>query len=550
MSEVEGGFSGGSFTGDLRRYAGITRHWAWLILLTTVLAGGLAFIVSRQITPIYEGTTTVLVNEPTTGADSNYTAILTSERLTRTYAEMMTKSQVLAGVEKNLGLTMKIEDLTRAIDVSPVRDTQLIEIKARNADPQLAAGIANQIVAVFSDQVQALQASRFSESKQSLETELAATDQKIKETSDALQKLGGNDQASRDRLESALVQYRQSYTSLLQSYEQVRLAEAESTSNVIQVEPAQPPEKPVLPRTLLNVSLACVLGFLLGLGIAFLLEALDNTLRTPEDVSGQLGLPVLGVIADSHFANDRPAVIAEPRSPVAEAFRTLRTNLQFASVDVPLRTILVTSPSPGEGKSTIAANLATVIAQGGKRVVILDADMRRPTVHQIFDVKNENGLTDLVLNGNHNPGHQTQQTTVEGLTVLTSGELPPNPVELLGSEKMSALIEAISRQADVVVIDSPPVLMVTDSSVLAQRVDGVLLVIRQGETNLEIARQSLEQLQRVGANVVGAVLNGVKFGRSSYYYHYKDYYQGENGRFRGGSRLKLRKRADHSNRSN
>jgi non-specific protein-tyrosine kinase len=217
-----------------------------------------------------------------------------------------------------------------------------------------------------------------------------------------------------------------------------------------------------------------------------------------------------------------PVALAEPRSQVAEAFRSLRTNIQFASVDHPLRTLLVTSPTPAEGKSTVAANLSVVLAQGGKRVALIDADLRRPRVHKLLGVSNSLGMSELFVKDHVALNGSLQPTEAPDLMALTSGGLPPNPAELLGSEKMAEIIRQVGMQVELVVIDSPPVIAVTDSSVLAPRVDGVLLVFKPGVTRLGAARQTVEQLQRLGANLLGVVLNDVDLRRSGYYY--KSYY--------------------------
>lgn len=525
-----------SFSEDLRRYIGILWHWAWLLALVTVLAAGAAYLVSKRLTPIYEASTTLLINEAQSNQTTDYTAILTSERLARTYAAMMTKQPVLEAVMAELGLTMDLEDLEEAVSVQPVRDTQLIEVTAEDTHPQRAADIANTIYRVFEAQNQALQASRFATSKESLAAQLEEVNAQISRAEASLAALAEGNQAERDRLEASLAQYRQTYAGLLTSYEEVRVAEAQATSNVVQVEPASPPEKPVRPRLAVNTLLAGMVGFMLAVGGIFLVEALDNTLRTPDDVTRLLGLPVLGVIADHPVEDGHLVALDTPRSPVAEAFRSLRTNLQFASVDRPLVKLLVTSPGPGEGKSTVAANLAAVLAQSGKRVTLLDADMRRPRLHKLYGLPNRAGLSGLFVDSRSILDGVLQRTPAENLSVITTGDLPPNPSELLGSEKMNEIINQVMEVSDVLVIDSPPVMLVTDSAVLSQRVDGVLLVLRQGETNLDFARHSVEALRRVGANLLGVVLNGVPARSSRYgYYRYQGYsasyadYYGEDG---------------------
>lgn len=526
---------------DLRQYMMLLWRWAWLIILAAVLAGGAAYITSQFQQPVYQATTTLLINEASTAQTSDYTAILTSERLARTYSEMLTKrpvlDEVLLRIEEELGLELGYEDIDafkETITVQLVRDTQLIEVSVENTDPDLAALIANTLVEVFTAQNQALQATRFAESKTSLEEQLTRLDGQIHNTVAALDDIQDDfeREAERTRLEAELTQYRQTYSELLQSYEQIRVSEAQTTSNVVQVEPAIVSENPIRPRVLMNTALAFVVGGMLAVGVIFLIEALDDTLKSPDDVSRHLQLPILGTII-RHDANNGSLVARdEPRSPSAEAFRSLRTNIQYASVDYPIRSLLITSPSAGAGKSTVSANLGTVMVQGGKRVVIVDADMRRPRQHEFHKLENRLGLSSLfMVSTNFDDGLPdgiVHSAKSEGLEIITAGKNPPNPSELLASEKMSQLIRYLSTDRDVLIVDSPPLMAVTDAAVLAPRVDGVLLVVQPGETRLAEARNAVEQLRRVGANLIGVVINEVdpKSGRYGYYYRYDEQYYG------------------------
>ena len=316
--------------------------------------------------------------------------------------------------------------------------------------------------------------------------------------------------------------YRQLYSTLLSNYEAVRLARLQNTPNVVQVEKAMPPTVPIQAGPLRNVILGAVIGLLLTGTIAFTLEYMDDTLKTPQDIANVLGLPVVGYVVsesgmDKHEGT--PYVSANPRSPMAETFRTLRTNLEFASVDKSLKTILVTSPGAGEGKATVAANLAAVMAQANKRVILLEGDLRRPRVHRALGMSNQVGLSD-VFRGQMDIRDVARYSKVKDLAVITSGSLPPNPAELLGSARMTQILARLVESASVVIIDSPP-FVVTDSTVLAAKVDGVLLVLQPGKTHAEAAKTMLAQLNRAGAHVVGVVLNRVSRKTSSYYGYYR-----------------------------
>jgi capsular exopolysaccharide synthesis family protein len=204
--------------------------------------------------------------------------------------------------------------------------------------------------------------------------------------------------------------------------------------------------------------------------------------------------------------------VSDPRSPISEAYRTLRTNLDFASLDQALKTLVVTSAGVGEGKSTTLANLAVVSAQAGRKVILVDADLRRPTLHQIFGLDNERGLTTVVMDDSALASPPLQDTGVEGLAVLTSGPLPPNPADLMGSQRMGQVIAALAEQADQVLFDTPPVVAVTDAAVLATKVDGVLLVVSAGKTRREYARTAVQRLEQINARLVGTVLTNVQAG--------------------------------------
>ena len=204
--------------------------------------------------------------------------------------------------------------------------------------------------------------------------------------------------------------------------------------------------------------------------------------------------------------------VVEPRSPISEAYRTLRTNLDFASLDQALKTLVVTSARVGEGKSTTLANLAVVSAQAGRKVVLVDADLRRPTLHQIFGLENEAGLTTVMMDEAASASSSLQETAIKGLFVLPSGPLPPNPADLMGSRRMEEVIAALSEQADQIFFDTPPIVAVTDAAVLATKVDGVLLVISAGKTRRDYARTAVQRLEQINARLVGTVLTNVQMG--------------------------------------
>jgi succinoglycan biosynthesis transport protein ExoP len=310
---------------------------------------------------------------------------------------------------------------------------------------------------------------------------------------------------------------------LLTSYEQLRLADAQTSTNIFVSEPAIPPIKPMSPKILLNTLLASIVGILLAVGFVFASNLLDDTIRNPEEIRTRFKLPVLGIIPFHKEADEKLICRVDPRSPVTESFRILRTNLAFASVDMPLHRIIVTSSVPSEGKTTISSNLAIVIAQAEKRVLLVDADMRRPRIHNKFNILNRIGLSDLFVRTSHDLFDGVIQTCeVPMLSIITSGRLPPNPSELLISKKMTQIFENLSQDYDLTLIDTPPLLIVTDSAALSTKTDGVLIVIKPGTTKLSDLEQSLEQLRKVGARVLGVVINEVDPHNRKYGYYYQD----------------------------
>lgn len=227
------------------------------------------------------------------------------------------------------------------------------------------------------------------------------------------------------------------------------------------------------------------------------------------------------------MGNSKLIVLEDPKSPIAEAYRILRTNIQFAAVDKELRTVLITSSEPNEGKSTTTANLGIAFAQAGKSVIIVDADLRKPTQHKVWGLDNFSGLTNLLL-GNVDIGSALKSTPMNNLHIITTGPLPPNPAELLGSQRMTKLLETIQDYADIILIDTPPVIAVTDAALLAPQVDGVVLVIASGKAKIEAAQRAKEMLLNGKAKILGTVLNMVEADSHGYYYYYS-YQYGEEG---------------------
>lgn len=331
-----------------------------------------------------------------------------------------------------------------------------------------------------------------------------------------------------DRLKTTLQLYQQIYISSISSLETLRLSKAQSTPTVMQVETAIKPTTPISPKPLQSAMLAAAIGLFVTAGFAFLIEFLDDTLKTPDEIKDVLEVPVIGFIGElKHNPKEDEVALGvyvakNPRSPVAEAFRSLRTNLEYSSVDNPARTMLVTSSGEAEGKSTIAANLAIVEAQSGKKVVIVDGDMRRPKVHVQFNKSNRRGLSDVVTGKLTIDDVVKTYDQVENLSVITCGTIPPNPSELLGSERMSQTLKDLEERFDLVIIDTPP-MIVSDAQILSSKVDGVIFVVIPGQTRAIAALRPMEELRRIDSTVMGVVANKIPRSRDYYYGGYNYY---------------------------
>ncbi len=352
---------------------------------------------------------------------------------------------------------------------------------------------------------------------------------------------------------------RDSYQFLVSQLYQAQITLAAASPYIEILDPASGASR-IESRGRVNVLLGALLGLILGIGAAFFLEYLDRTVRTSSDVESLLGIPVLGVIpklrriqdgateSERGPARSLPLVVAlDPLDPAAEAYRNLRMNLMFMSTEEqPIRTVVFSSPGPSEGKSTTAVNFAVMLAQQGQKVLMVDADLRRPSLHRALDVLREPGLTNLLI-GDVDPRETIRPNVLPNLDFVPSGPFPPNPSELLNTKSMARILEELEGRYDQIVIDSPPVLAVTDAAALAVHADGVVLVLRSGETEQRAAERSVDQLRRLGVRVFGAVLNEVSAASPDDSYYLQYYYShdpSDEGRWKrlreGLSRVKIR----------
>jgi non-specific protein-tyrosine kinase len=389
------------------------------------------------------------------------------------------------------------------------------------------------LAVVFGEQQYEAQTARYAESKQNLEANLTEQRTVIDDTLVKLSEIPDTEEnlAEREWLNLVMVQANDTYSSLLNNYEALRLEEALSISTVQIVESAKPNLIPVRPNILTNTLLGTIVGVMLAVGIIFMIEYLDDTVRSPEEIAKLFELYPLGYIARIPLPRGKKNtegvfVLQNPRSPISEAFRLLRTNIEFAGIVDPIQTILITSPGPKEGKSTVASNLATVMMQGGKKVIMVDADLRRPRIHKLFGLNNRLGLSGI-FRGQANLMDAAEKLS-DNLHVISSGPPPPNPAELLGSMLMDKILNGVTQRADVVIVDSPPT-VVTDPIILSRKVDGVILVINPGKTKKDALKAAMEQLARAEARILGIVINQIGKSGSQYYEdcYSRSYYQAQ-----------------------
>lgn len=515
---------------ELRQYFATIGKWFWLILLSVFIAAGASFFASKATTPLYRTKTTLMVGKITQKPDPNSADIYTGQQLAYTYTQLVRREPVLKGALQALGMPLNWEGLANQVSANIVPQTQLIEINVVDSDPRRAKALAdaiaqqlieqspagtsnasNEQVAFIQNQLKDLKAKT-----EAGQADLARLKQELDAANSARQIQDLQNQVS--ILDTKISDWQKTYSSLLVTLQG-------GDVNVLTVmEEASVPSSPISPNTRMNVLLAAVIGLLLAVAGVFVIEYLDDTVKSREDIERAVGTPPLGTIGFIEGENyaDKLIVARQPMSPIVEAFRVLRMNLQFSELDAPTQTLMVTSPNPLEGKSLTTSNLAVVLAQSGLRVIIVDADLRRPVVHRIFDLPNRQGLSNAALSGNDSIEAFIQTPKIENLRVLTSGPSLPNPAQFLSSERMKEIIAELKSIADIVVFDSPPCLPVADSTILGTEVDGTILVLAAGRTRTSDARQAADLLRRVHINLIGAVLNRQlsNLGQGSYYGYY------------------------------
>lgn len=444
---------------ELRDYLRVlAKHW-FAILLASVVGLAMAVVMTFTAPKIYSATaqTFIAISSPTGAGVSALApdATYTLQRI-QSYIQIVGSPDVLQPVIDDLGLEMSVEALKGRVSATNPVDTVLINVSVSDTNPQQAATVANAVAVQLGAVIQ------------KLETSISGDVVPVKATL---------------------------------------------------TDPADPPGAPSSPRTSINLMMGLLIGLALGVVYALLRETLDTTVKSPDDLQDATGLAPLGVVAFDPEAKKQPLAALEQRATRAEAFRAIRTNLQYVDVDNPPKIIAVTSAIPGEGKTTTSINLAITMAQAGWRVALVETDLRRPKASSYLGVESELGLTDVLA---------ARATLADAmipwsrglLDFLPAGHTPPNPSELLGSHQFEQVLEVLRGQYDYVVIDSAPLLPVTDGAIVSKAADGAFIVVRFGKTTRDQLATAVAALDQVGAKVLGTALNFVPTGRRGYGYKY------------------------------
>ena len=514
---------------ELKKYIIPFRRWWWLLVAAALIAALSSYLATLRQPPIYQTLTTLMIGQVIADPNPTSTEFTLSRQLAQNYAEIANREPIRIATKEALGLTW-LPDY-RAIALP---NGQFIEIVVTDTNQERAQVVANELARQLI--LRSPTGSQLDEQDRQtfLQTQLDNLQQQITETENEIQNLrealGEMDSARQiadtrtqiTALEAKLTDLQGIYSGLLSN------TQRGAVNTISVIERAYLPEKPIGPNKTLNILLSAAVGFSLAVLAAFLLEYMDDTVENPEEVAELTNAPVIGYLSEQHIKDIGALYVAEnPRHPSVEEIRTLRANLDFAGVDQPLKTILVGSTEMEVGKTSVAANLAVAMSQAEKDVILLDGDLRRPNVHNYFGFPNNIGLSD-VFRGEFSLDQVIKNWPGGKVSVITAGNTPPNPSELLGSKKMSKILEDLGSRADIVIIDGPP-FIVADAPVLASKVNGVLLIIQLGRTRKPAIKVMMEQINRSGAKVVGVALNrlparsvGYYTGNPKYYSYYND----------------------------
>jgi non-specific protein-tyrosine kinase len=501
---------------DLERYGEILDRRKWTLIITAITTLTVVALGTYWTTPIYEASALVRIAEQ--AVDDRYVNVNYSERVMQTYVHLLTSRPFLEQVIAELSLQTGVATLARTITVEPLANTELIEIRVENANPQQATEIANILASLLVSEGQKLYVGSGKTARQILEEQLAVQEAQLSADRAELAALvsapsesGGesNDVKAQD-LSSKIRVEEQTYASLLSQYEQARLSESMRANSVNVVETAIVPSRPTKPRVPVNLALGLLAGLMGGIALIVAMEVLDPAIHSADDLERKTDLPMLGRVPvfDDAMASAR-----------GEALRVLSMNTLSLANNSNMKTLLITSPEPGVGKSTIMVFLAMAMAQSGRRVIAVDADLRNPKLHTLLGLKRDHGLSDVLADPTQ-LATALKETRIRGLRALTAGAANSNAALLLFLPTLSEIVRSIAEQADVVLWDSPPILATADGSVLGPLMDGVVLVTARDQTTLRRFETSVKQLRQVGSSLLGIIYNKAKASNTDYMHYY------------------------------
>jgi polysaccharide biosynthesis transport protein len=507
---------------EIRQYLEPLFKWWKLIFVACLLAGISSFLVVSRQAPIYQTRASVVIGTAVYEPNPSGGEIGLAQQLAAYYANIATREVVRNATMEALGLKWLPEYISMAVP-----NSQIIEISVTDTDPYRAQAVANELANQLIKQSPSNPDLREQQRQEFISGQLVLLETQIKDTQEEIaqkeEEMGGlnsarqisNAQADIAALQNKLTTLQSNYSSMLGT----SLGRASNSMSLL--ESASLPTRPIGPNRGSVILMSIAIALLISAGAAYLIEYLDDTMETPEEINRALKVPVIGFIPEIDKEVDKASIVVDqPKSLAAESFRALKVSLDLSQTSTPFKSLLIGSVSKTEGKSMISSNLALAQAMGGKKVILLDADLRRPSLHTYLKLPNEKGLSTLLLSQG-TIDECIQRMPVENLKVVTAGQEVVNPSDLIGSDKMKEILAELSEMADVVIVDGPPIL-VSDATLLSTEVDEVLIVIGYGLTRKSEAIVALKQLHNVGAKITGGVLNRIPRNNRNYYrlYHY------------------------------
>lgn len=503
---------------DLNKYIFPLRKWWWLVVASTLIAAIFSSLSVLRQPKVYQARTTLMIGGTINNPNPTGNELFLGQQLSAAYADLANRELIYNATKNVLGMDNLPTYFAQALP-----NTQLIEIYVNDIDPLRAQTVANELATQLTLLSPISGQSEDRGRQEFVHQRLNNLEAQIQETEAEIEKLQGelantfsaqqieDKQNQISSLQGKLTTMENNYGLLLSNTQQGAI------NTVAIIEFAELPSSPIASMKGLTILLAAAAGFILASGTAYLLEYLDDTLKSPDSVMRLFSAPILGrIFEQADGINESQLYDAEnSNNPLTERFRALRTEIDLAEMGQRLQTILVTSPDVGDGKTSVATNLALSISQRGKKVFLLDADLRKPKIHKIFNLPNDEGLADVVF-ARAVFDWRIGIKEFREISVLTAGDTPPDPAELLSSEKMELFLSELKEVADVVVIDGPP-MFVPDAMILASKVDGVLMVVRPSHTRQTLAKAAMEHINLVGAKVIGVVLNRIPLRGADYY---------------------------------